>query len=195
MTIQNKTTAAILCGGKSSRMGFDKALIRLPNGKPLLLRTIQTLYPLFENIVLITNDKDKFKGIFHDEIHVSIIEDHYIEKGPLGGICTALEIADHSSIFIMAGDMVFPNIALIKKMQLFTQQYDIVLCQQNEKLEPLFGFYSKNCLKVFRNQIQKNDTKIRKKFDCFAVKYIQLGDKYKEAFTNLNSMDDLNYLQ
>lgn len=196
MIIRNKMKAAILCGGKSSRMGFDKALICLPNGEPLLLHTTKTLNFLFDEIILITNNKDKFNKIFNDQstVNVSIIEDHYIEKGPLGGICTALETINDSSIFIMAGDIAFPDVNLIINMLPFVNQYDIILCKQKEKLEPLFGFYSQTCLSVFRDQIQQDDMKIRKNFHLLSVKYLHLRDEDQKAFINLNQPEDLDYL-
>lgn len=54
-------TAAILCGGKSRRMGFDKAFL-MEDEQYLLLQTAGRLQSRFEQVVLVSNTKAKFAG-------------------------------------------------------------------------------------------------------------------------------------
>jgi 2-C-methyl-D-erythritol 4-phosphate cytidylyltransferase len=55
-------TAVILCGGKSTRMGFDKCMIKVKN-KYLIEIIGEKLELIFENIFLATNDLEKIKGL------------------------------------------------------------------------------------------------------------------------------------
>lgn len=52
-------TAVLLCGGKSSRMGFDKALLKI-QGQYVILQTAEKLMELFEEVILVTNDSQNF---------------------------------------------------------------------------------------------------------------------------------------
>lgn len=177
-------------------MGFDKSLLKLNDNNFLLSRTITTLNPLFSDILLITNDRKKFTKEFTDNLITkpNFVEDHYPKLGPLGGICTALESTSDSEIFIMAGDLAFPNPLLISKMASLSHQYDIVLCKQDDKLEPLFGFYSRKCLPIFQKQLQEKNLKIRTNFSKFSVFYLNVGKEFEEFFVNLNYPEDLTLL-
>lgn len=178
---------AILCGGKSTRMGFDKALLKW-EGTPLLIHTAECLSNVFDEIIFITNDETKLTDPLFSNYR--IFEDHYKEKGPLGGICTAFESLEDRKVFIMAGDMLFPNLSLIEKMYPFIEDNQVVLCQHDGKFEPLFAFYRRGCLPIFQKQIEKNETKIRKEFDQFCVHVIET-EEHENDFVNLNTMQDV----
>ena len=77
--------AVVLAGGKSSRMGQDKALI-LFNEKPLLLHIANILQEV-NSKVYISGKKGAYNSFLYPQI-----ADVYPEKGPLGGIYSALEL-------------------------------------------------------------------------------------------------------
>lgn len=179
------TTAVVLCGGKSSRMGFDKSLLQI-DGEFMLLRTVKQLKKIFTEIVLVADKKGKFPVVFSQ---VEILEDHYFEKGPLGGLVTALEQIETEYLFLLACDIPDLNIDLIRKMAESIAAHDIVIYEQNDRLEPLFAFYRRSCLHVFKQQLQTNDRRIRKEFDRFLVKVIPLESCV--SLKNVNSPKEL----
>ncbi|HJX16085.1 MAG TPA: molybdenum cofactor guanylyltransferase, partial [Candidatus Deferrimicrobiaceae bacterium] len=77
-------SAAILAGGKSRRMGRNKALLSF-RGRPLIARVYETVQPLFEDIFLVTNDP----GLF-DFVPCPKIPDRVPGKGPISGVDAAL---------------------------------------------------------------------------------------------------------
>ncbi|MGX7272912.1 molybdenum cofactor guanylyltransferase [Enterococcus haemoperoxidus] len=162
-------TAVILCGGKSSRMGFDKSLLRI-DGEFVLLKRVKQLKGVFPEVLLVTDKRSKFPASFSQ---VEIKEDRYSEKGPLGGLVTALETVKTEYLFLLACDIPNVNIALIQKMAESIAAYDVVICSQNDRLEPLFGFYRHSCLAVLQQQLQTNDWRIRKEFNRFLVKVVE----------------------
>ncbi|MGG5341278.1 molybdenum cofactor guanylyltransferase [Enterococcus sp. AZ192] len=175
-----EATAVILCGGKSTRMGFDKSLLKV-NGEFVLLRTVKQLQKTFPKVLLVANQRTKFPAVFSQ---VAIIEDHYHEKGPLGGLATGLEEIETEYLFLVACDIPNLTVDLIRIMTEHLSTYQIVLCQQNGRLEPLFAFYHRSCLSVFQQQLTSKNWRIAKEFDRFSVKIITL-----ETSTTINNVN------
>ena len=182
-------TAAILCGGKSRRMGFDKAFL-MDDRQYLLLETANKLQGLFEQVVLVSNTKTKFDGR-PDFARFPVLEDSYMEKGPMGGISTALEQIQTEYAFVMACDMPLPDIELIGRMYRKLSQEQVLVCSHQEKLEPLFAFYHKSCLPVFKKQMEKGELKPRSAFLALKVGMYCLSDEEMNAVLNLNTPDDV----
>lgn len=92
-------TAAILAGGKSSRMGFDKTRLSI-NGEKWLDRLIGQLPSEFDQVLVITNRQDK-----DFESKAELVPDVFPGMGPLGGIHAALSQAKSKYVYIVSGDM------------------------------------------------------------------------------------------
>lgn len=182
-------TAAILCGGKSRRMGFDKAFL-MDDRQFLLLETANKLQGLFEQVVLVSNTKSKFDGR-PDFARFSVLEDSYVEKGPMGGISTALEQIQTEYAFVMACDMPLPDIELIGRMYRKLSKEQVLVCSHQEKLEPLFAFYHKSCLPIFKKQMENGELKPRSAFPALKVEMYCLSDEEMNAVVNLNTPEDV----
>lgn len=182
-------TAAVLCGGKSRRMGFDKAFL-MEDQQYLLLETAKELQSLFEQVVLVSNTKAKFEGR-PDFAKLPVLEDRYVEKGPMGGISTALEQIQTEYAFFMACDMPLPDVGLIGRMYRKLGQEQVLVCSHQGKLEPLFAFYHKSCLPVFKKQIEKGELKPRSAFPALQVELYCLNDEEMNAMVNLNTPEDV----
>ena len=76
----------VLAGGKSSRMGQDKALLRLPNGKTLLEHSIELLNRLGLDEVVVSRSPDITPSLSN----IRYIGDEYSELGPLAGIAAVI---------------------------------------------------------------------------------------------------------
>ncbi|MEL7609190.1 MAG: molybdenum cofactor guanylyltransferase [Bacillota bacterium] len=182
--------AAILCGGKSCRMGFDKAF--LMEGDAYLLQTnAQRLGSAFERVLLVSDTVEKFApyGAFGA---TSAVADHYPGTGPLGGICTALEETDAPYIFVMACDMPRPDLDLIDLMRPHLGQAQVILFAHGDRLETLFAFYHRSCLPVFTERLRKGMLQPRSAFDQLNVLALPLSpERADAAFVNLNTREDL----
>lgn len=182
-------TAAVLCGGKSRRMGFDKAFLR-DEKEYLLLQTVRKLQLLFEQTVLVSNTKAKFEDRADFET-LSVLEDLYLEKGPLGGICTALQKVQTEYIFVMACDMPVPDVNLIGRMYRKLGGWQVLACRNQGRLEPLFAFYHRSCLPVFKKQIESGELKLRAAFPSLKVEMYDLSGEETEGIVNLNTPEDV----
>ncbi len=91
---RTEITAFILSGGKSSRIGTDKALLSI-EGKPLVQRLVELLDSIFSEVVISSNELDlyNFTG-------KKIVQDIYAGRGPLAGIHSALKYTNTKRNFI-----------------------------------------------------------------------------------------------
>ena len=184
-------TAIILVGGKSRRMGTNKAFLTL-KGKTFLERQIDILTKIFDNVIISANLPQEYE-IFN----VPVIVDIYPEKGPLGGIYTGLINSKSFYTFILACDMPFVEKDLITHLVSYTKsrEYDVVIPQNGKQLEPLHAFYSKNCIAPIKNQLENNNLRIVDFFSQVKVKKVDMLsfislNNHKRSLTNLNTMEE-----
>jgi len=183
----DKITGIILAGGKSQRMGKEKASLKI--GETYLIEVIVgKLKDFFEEIILIiTNNsfKYRFPG-------TRTVTDVVPGKGPLGGIYTGLLVSSTKFNFFCACDMPFLNLNLLKFMVSQINENDAVIPIIKGFAEPLHSIYSKNCLPAIKYQLQTEDLKIKNFFPRIKCKYIP-EDKIRKydpcllSFFNLNT--------
>lgn len=201
-------TAIILAGGKATRMkGHDKAFLKI-NHEPLIKRQIKLLGKLFsrqailneggilpeagKEIIIVTNSSKKYKSLKG----VRVITDLVPHQGPLGGIYSGLMASSSFYNFVVACDMPYIDSVFIEYMYNKSSGYDAVVPILNKRYEPLYSFYSKNCLNPIGQLLDKKMLKINKLFSEIRVKKItedQVGRFALGAkiFTNINTRKDL----
>ncbi|HHZ91866.1 TPA: molybdenum cofactor guanylyltransferase, partial [Candidatus Poribacteria bacterium] len=91
MTVGNnqKITAAILAGGKSQRMGTNKAFL-LIDEEPIISHTITTLRKITHDLLIVTNHPELYAGF-----QAKAVRDLQLGLGPIGAILTALTLAEN----------------------------------------------------------------------------------------------------
>ncbi len=98
-------TVFVVAGGKSTRMGADKALLEL-DGETLLARILRKARSVAGKVCIV-GSREKF------ELYGPVIEDVYPDRGPLAGIHAALQATTTELNLVVAVDMPFlPAIAL-----------------------------------------------------------------------------------
>jgi molybdopterin-guanine dinucleotide biosynthesis protein A len=188
-------TGIILAGGKGSRINKNKALIMLPDGKTLLHKCVRSLSAVLAKIVIVTNQKELYL-----DYDARVVEDLVKNKGPLGGIYTGLSCSTTHCNFVIGCDMPFPQPSLIELLLQDCDDYDVAIPETVGEVEPLFAVYSKNCLPVISDHLQKDDLKIRKIFEKLKVQIIreekiQEVDPQHLSFFNINTNEDLKKAQ
>ncbi|MBW3636732.1 MAG: molybdenum cofactor guanylyltransferase [Armatimonadetes bacterium] len=140
--------AAILAGGKSSRMGREKALLPFGN-EPLIARIAGVLAPIFPQICVVTP-----KTEIAEAAYLPMISDSFPNRGPLGGIHTALGHFE-APTFVLACDMPFLNADFIRFL---AQNFNgSALVPQNEGgFEPLHAVYAPQNLPIFESHLRGN---------------------------------------
>ena len=81
---QHPVTRVILAGGKSTRMGQNKALMTL-GGTRLVDRVITVMREVFHDLLMVTNTPDLYA-----DLDIPMVRDVWPDKGSLGGIYSAI---------------------------------------------------------------------------------------------------------
>lgn len=138
--------AAIIAGGKSTRMGRDKAL--LPFGQTTLIAHIAgVLRPIFPELFVATSNSEIARAA-----SLPAIADVFPGRGPLAGIHTALAHFN-APTFVVACDMPFLNAEFIRFL---SEDFDGAarVPLSNSGFEPLHAVYAPVCLPTFENHLQ-----------------------------------------
>lgn len=185
-------TAIILAGGKAGRMGGkDKAFLEIDN-QPLISLQLRLLRKLFAKIIVVTNSPEKYSGLKGVKVTPDIVP----HQGPLGGIYSGLKASRSLCNFVIACDMPCIDTGLIEYMYNKSSGYDAVVPKINNRYEPLYSIYSRNCLAPIARLLDKGIFKVNKLFPAIKVKEITEKEVRQFAigvnvFTNINSKEDL----
>ncbi|MDQ6956443.1 MAG: molybdenum cofactor guanylyltransferase [Mariprofundaceae bacterium] len=181
-------TAIILAGGESKRMGQDKASVILA-GKSLLARAVDNLQPLFERTII--SVREPIKGIALPQLC-----DVGEERGPMMGICQALNEVETNWVFVMAVDMPFVSADLVKGLANKRGTHQMVVPMIDDHVQPLFAYYTKGCLPVMQQQINDGQRSLRRlieRVDSLIVQKDELAgfDVNLLSFLDLDSPKDI----
>lgn len=186
-TDQNNVNAFILAGGKSSRMGIDKGLIKF-NGKSIIEYILEQLKPVVQKIVIVSNNPD------YELFGVTVISDLVKDIGPAGGIYTALSHTDSESNFIVSCDMPFINSTAIQYVIQNSAQTLITVPVYHQQMEPLFAAYSRQCLAKWKELVEKGFVRLQdiiSQFEWLKLNVDDVDGFDEFIFTNLNTKTDL----
>ncbi|HZY26574.1 MAG TPA: molybdenum cofactor guanylyltransferase [Bacteroidales bacterium] len=182
----------ILAGGASKRFnGIIKAKIVI-DGRTIISRIIGTMNELFDEIIIVTNTPDEFK----EYSKCKIAGDRFLNKGPLGGIHSAMINSSCDAMFIVAGDMpLLEKDIIIKQIEYFNHNnFDVVIPRINNFTEPLHGIYKKSLLRKLEAHLEvETDYSIRAFLKKTDISYLQFeeSENTKKAFLNINSSSDI----
>ncbi len=186
-------TAAILAGGKSSRMGFDKQFLEI-NEQRLIDGVREKLSQDFDEIIVVTNKKEKYIG-FNDQIIGDIIPG----KGPLSGIHAGLMAASSQYVYFIACDM--PHICLdyIRYMKSEIEALRVKACitKFQGHIEPFNAFYAKDMIEDIESCLGKGKRSVNALLTNLEIHEIE-EEKAREfspnwdMFLNLNTKEELD---
>ncbi len=185
-------TGVILSGGLSTRYdGTEKALLQV-GGVRILDRIYDIYSELFEEIILVTNNPQKFL-----EWDLLIVSDLFPIRSSLTGIHAGLFYMTNPFAFISACDTPFLKKEMVETIiGKIEPQIDIVLPETSAGLEPLCAAYSKRCLPPAQHHLEQEKLKIIKTFRKSRIKTISEKvlceiDPDLRSFFNINTADDL----
>jgi molybdopterin-guanine dinucleotide biosynthesis protein A len=180
---------AVLAGGTSSRMGADKAWLKLGN-RSLIENIVGLLEPLFGRLRIIANEPERFGSL-----HIPVQRDLYPGSGPLGGIHAALSTTHSEAVFIAACDFPFLNPEFIGSLVKRLEDHDCVVPRIGGRAVPVCAAYSARCLPAVEKQIDRGSLKtvgFLNEVDTRWVTDQELKrlDPEGLALTNLNTPED-----
>jgi molybdopterin-guanine dinucleotide biosynthesis protein A len=185
-----EVTGAILIGGQSRRLGYDKVLLPY-DGKPLVVHLHGLLERLFPKILLIGHPRPEL-----ETLGLTCVPDLIPDKGALGGIYTALKMASTPYVFVAGADMPFLTTSLISDILGHRHGADAVIPKGPRGLEPLCAAYSTSCADAIKQSLGRDMLKIMAALDGLAVLSPEItpGDDEPDPFININYPEDLEKL-
>ena len=186
--MKTELTVFILCGGKSSRMQSEKGLV-LFQGKPFIEHIIKAILPVSNQIKLITASKE------YDYLAYQKIPDIIADKGPLGGIYTALTYSETEFNLILSCDIPMISTGLLQELiSKHTKEAVITIFASESKTHPLIGIYSKKIIPIIKKAIDLNELKMMDFLAKLPHQIINIEESENFHLTNINSADELNDL-
>ena len=186
-------SAAILAGGKSTRMGGkDKSLLIL-NGLTFVETIRKKLEKYISEIFVVTKENEKL-----EEMKFSVFPDLIVDKGPLGGLYTALSVSEASKVLLVACDMPHLDELLVENFIDSVSDEDVLMPLKDSKPEPLFAIYDRNCLPTIINKIENGRLEMTSFFSSLNVRYLKevtwrQWDERGLSFKNVNAPEDFEF--
>jgi molybdopterin-guanine dinucleotide biosynthesis protein A len=175
--MKHTMTAIIFAGGKSSRMGKDKALLPFAGYSTLSEFQYNKLSSLFDK-VYISSKEDKF------DFDTTVIVDRYEDHSPLVGIISIFEALEVDEVFILSVDAPFINEEVIKKMLNHKKEFDAVIAKSPNGIEPLCGVYRRSILALAQKHLKECNHRLNDLLKEAHTQFIIFEDD--APFTNLN---------
>lgn len=192
--MKNNLSVIILAGGKSSRMGKNKALLKI--GEKTVIEIIyEKLQKLFSEIIVVTNDKSNFSFL-----DIPVYEDEIPGLGPVVGVYTGLKQTASNKNFVISCDLPLISVEMINYLLDVQTNKEIVLYEANGFPQFLCGVYSKRCLPEFESLISEcrrtENFKKLKFFELIKTCPTEIVDAEKlpfykaDHFMNMNNKED-----
>jgi molybdopterin-guanine dinucleotide biosynthesis protein A len=186
-------TGIILSGGKNTRMGENKAFLKV-DGERLIDRKVHRFRRIFQEVIIVTTTP-----LDYLDQEATIVTDILPDKGALGGLYTGLFYAVGEYAFLAACDMPFLNSAFMEYMVLQATGYDIVIPAPPDGLQPLHAIYSRRCLPAIRACLDRNRLQIKGFYPGHHMLKIppEVLDTYDpngRMFLNVNTPEELQKL-
>lgn len=178
-------TGVILAGGKSSRMGRDKALLKI--GEATFFDRIFNIFSVFFPHVIIAGDRPDLA-----RPNVPCYPDDY-PGSALGGLYTGLRKAKTDSIFVSSCDIPFPAPDIVRILLAERKGYDAVVPRTPDGFEPLFALYHKNCLPEIRDMLERGEFCVFDFYPLKKIRYVnvsELPQNWRLSLMNVNTPEE-----
>lgn len=190
-SVRSGVSAAILAGGRARRLGgLDKAALLL-GGTRIIDRQLAILRTLSEDVTVVANDPTRYAAL-----QLPVVPDLVPGAGALGGVYTALDIARHDVVVVLACDLPFVTADLLDRLITEADDtVDAVVPRSRRGLEPLCAVYRKRCAPVLRERIETGALQLSALPDVLRVREVGPAalapyDATGRLFANVNTPHD-----
>ena len=186
MIIKTELSGYVLSGGKSRRMGTDKAFL-LVQHKPMLKRMIDLISPWCIHMAISGQNQD------YSIFKLELVPDVFAGHGPVSGLHAALSHSSTDWNLVVGVDLPFLNEELLLYLLSAEVDCDCIIPEHDAGLEPLAGLYNKRILPVLEEMIEAGDYKLMNMFRKVQTRYLNcngLLQVYPKLFSNINRPED-----
>lgn len=178
-------SGVVLCGGRSRRMGRDKARVEL-GGASLLERAVEALDPICSRVFLATGAEPRYEELGRD-----VVLDGAPDAGPLAGLVAALEACRTEWLAVVACDMPGAGPELFGELLAMARDggHDLVVAESRAGTEPLLAIYHRRCASAARRALDAGHRRLVDFHGEVAVGRYPLADESPSR--NVNTPEDL----
>ncbi|MGE5114041.1 MAG: molybdenum cofactor guanylyltransferase [Acidobacteriaceae bacterium] len=195
--VQRDVTAFVLTGGKSERMGQDKATLRLTSGRTLLENALAVAGAVAGQVGIVGSRQKYGTYAWAGEI----VEDVFPGHGPLGGIHAALSASTTEWNIIVAVDI--PNVSAPLLEWILgvarSSGAQVTVASIGRGLQPLCGVYRKSFHELAEKALQESRNKVDASFDRNSLRIlteeeIRAAGFDESMFVNVNTPEEFQKL-
>ena len=173
-------------------MGRDKAFLPW-EGAPLFEKVLRIFSESFPEVLLVGGDAERF-----GKYGVRLVPDIY-PGSALGGLYSGLFHATHQHIFVASCDMPYPSAPLLRYLCSLKGDYDCVVPQTEQALEPLFAVYGKSTLPAMLDLLGSGNLRIYDLYPQLRTRYVACDElapfaENGRSFINVNTPDEFALL-
>jgi len=183
-------SAIVLAGGRSSRMGRDKARIEF-EGRPLIALAIEKVREAGVVEVFVSCRE----GESYDIPGCPVLHDLEPGFGPLGGIERGLHECRSPLLLVLAVDMPHMTVAFLRKMAARCDRLTGAVPRLENELEPLAAVYPKRCHAIAFDAIARSRHAVRDFAEaCIreqALRPFTVSERDRGCFANWNAPEDV----
>lgn len=185
--------AVVLCGGRSRRIGRDKALIPM-DGRPLVAHVADRVAAVADPVLLAPGRAGRLGDLGYPQI-----EDAAPGAGPLGGIVAGLRASPHPLMAVVAGDMPFASPAVLRLLAGLRRREDAVVPVTARGPEPLHAVYARDALPALEDALGAGRLALRDALGRLEVRTVaedvwRPADPEGRFATNVNRPEDVERL-
>ena len=181
-------TGIILAGGKSTRMGADKALLEIKE-ETLLSRAVKLCRSVCNQVLISSNSK------VHEIEGIKRIPDEIKDCGPMGGIYSCLKHVKNEWSFVISVDAAFVTAEFVSFLvSRANNKYDAVVPVHGKGKEPLIALYNKSALPFLKKNLKNGIYKMHHLLEIVNTNFVDSNhwiEKNPKLFHNINSSEDL----
>jgi molybdopterin-guanine dinucleotide biosynthesis protein A len=192
---RTSTAAAILAGGAARRFGgHDKSRL-VVEGRSIIIRQMEILQQVAGEIFIVSPFASRFA-----DLHVPVHPDRIPGLGAIGGLFTALEVAQSDRVLVVACDLPFLDAGLLRRLVDLSSDGDGAWVRSARGVEPLLACYRREARATIGAEIAGGRLKAG---DLGSVlRMVELSGEELDRFgavdrllANLNTPDDLARLR
>ena len=186
---RKKLNGIILSGGKSSRMGKDKALLLYKN-KTFLEHVVCAIKPLVDDILIISNNKE------HQADDCTTIPDLILNSGPIAGIYTGLKHTNTENNLVLSCDIPLVQTSILELIIKNDEpDKDVVQIIDDQNIMPLIALYKKRIAPFLLSELKTGERRLVKSINKLNKKNISVTKDQHNCLININTIADLNTLE
>ena len=182
-TIEKQKLFSIPCvifaGGRSSRMGSDKALLPFGDASSLIEFQYRRLSRLFEKVYISTKD-DKFD--FRAPLILDLPSE--MQYAPTAGFVAMFQKLDAEVLFVISVDTPFVETAQIQTLIAAYEDQDAVIAKTEHGIHPICGLYHRRLLPRFEKMMNTQNHRLGQLLKEAETTFITFEDESR--FSNLN---------